>query len=260
MRPKKSYGQHFLTSESIADKIAQSLSGEGYDKVLEVGPGKGMLTKYLLQSKGYEITAVDADSDMIDYMEEHYPELAGRLYCFDFLRFDPTKVFGEKQFALIGNYPYNISSQIVFRMLKYREYIPEMIGMFQKEMADRIISGPGSKEYGVISVLTQVYYKCERLFNVERGSFNPPPKVRSAVIRCTRIENSYPELDYSLFRSVVKSAFNNRRKMLRNTMKSFLKGSPLLNDEFFQQRPEQLSVDDFVQLTNQVKEFQKSIK
>lgn len=229
---------------------------DGCNKILEVGPGKGMLTKYLLKTD-FDLTAVEADSDMTLYLEKHYPELEGKLINFDILKFDPTVVFGESQFVLIGNYPYNISSQIVFRMLKYKEFIPEMVGMFQKEMAERIVATPGNKDYGIISVLTQVYYDCKLLFKVERGNFNPPPKVRSAVIRCTRIENSHPDLDYSLFKSIVKITFNNRRKMLRNTMKPFLKGSDLLKRDFFKQRPEQLSVEEFVKLTEEVKNFRE---
>lgn len=256
LRPKKSYGQHFLTSERIAERIALSLSPDNnFKKVLEVGPGKGMLTKYLLKTD-FEITAVEADSDMTLYLEDHFPELEGQLFNFDILKFDPTKVFGEEQFALIGNYPYNISSQIVFRMLKYRAYIPEMVGMFQKEMADRIVASPGSKDFGIISVLTQLYYDCKLLFKVERGNFNPPPKVRSAVIRCTRKSDEYPDLDYSLFKSIVKMTFNNRRKMLRNTLKAFTKSTELADKEFFTQRPEQLSVRDFVLLTEWVKKKQ----
>lgn len=252
-RVKKSYGQHFLVSEDIAERIAGSLSrAEDYDRILEVGPGKGMLTKYLIDGDK-EFSAVEADEDMVSFLLKTYPQLEGNLFHFNFLRFDPSKEFGDQEFALIGNYPYNISSQIVFRMLKYKRMIPVMVGMFQKEMALRIAASPGSKDYGIISVLTQAYYRCEFLFKVEKGNFQPPPKVKSGVIRCSRIDGAHPNLDYSLFKSIVKITFNNRRKMLRNTMKHFLEGSSILKNPYFDQRPEQLSVEEFVKLTELVK-------
>ncbi|TVR77999.1 MAG: ribosomal RNA small subunit methyltransferase A [Saprospirales bacterium] len=258
IRAKKSYGQHFLINEGIAEKISDSLSLQSqYTGLLEVGPGKGVLTKYLLQHD-LDFYAVEADEDMIGVLVDNIPEMENRAILFDFIKFDPLKVFGEAQFALIGNYPYNISSQIIFRMLKYKEQIPEMVGMFQKEMARRIVAPPGSKEYGIISVLTQVYYKCEYLFKVERGNFSPPPKVQSAVIRCVRLDNPPENLNHSLFKSIVKITFNNRRKMLRNTMKQFLKGSPVLENSYFDKRPEQLSVEEFVKLTELVETYQKN--
>lgn len=260
IRAKKSYGQHFLNNESIAGKISESLSLKSqYTGLLEVGPGKGVLTKYLLQHD-LDFYAVEADEDMIGILVENFPEMENRVILYDFLKFDPRKVFGDSQFALIGNYPYNISSQIVFRMLKYKENIPEMVGMFQKEMARRIVADPGSKEFGIISVLTQVYYSCEYLFKVEKGNFSPPPKVQSAVIRCVRRKDPPKNLNYSLFKSIVKITFNNRRKMLRNTMKQFLKGNPVLNDPYFDKRPEQLSVEEFVKLTELVETYQKNNK
>ncbi|MEM0994672.1 MAG: 16S rRNA (adenine(1518)-N(6)/adenine(1519)-N(6))-dimethyltransferase RsmA, partial [Bacteroidota bacterium] len=252
MRAKKSYGQHFLINEQIAERIANSLSlTDQYEKVLEIGPGKGMLTKYLLE-KEYELHAVEADRDMVAYLQVAYPELSKHLHYADFLRFAPNSIFGTDAFAIIGNFPYNISSQILFKMLDNRAFVPELVGMFQKEMASRVVADAGGKEYGVISVLVQAYYDTEYLFTVKRGNFNPPPKVTSAVIRLVRKANQDLGCDPKLFKQIVKQSFNQRRKMLRNTMKSFLKGHDILQDEFFQQRPERLTVADFVQLTNWV--------
>ncbi len=255
MKAKKSYGQHFLNSESIARRIAQSLTlGANGSRVLEVGPGKGMLTRFLLE-EGYDLTVVEADPDMVDYLYAHYPSLRAHIVLGNFLRIDLQKLFQGQAFGLIGNFPYNISSQILFRMLEYQELIPEMVGMFQKEVAQRVVAGPGSKTYGVISVLIQGYYHGEFLFGVSRNKFSPPPKVESAVIRLTRLPEPKIDCDVRLFRSVVKIAFGQRRKMLRNTMKSFLKGAPILKDPFFQQRPERLSVDDFVALTQEIEKY-----
>ncbi|MEN0049547.1 MAG: 16S rRNA (adenine(1518)-N(6)/adenine(1519)-N(6))-dimethyltransferase RsmA [Bacteroidota bacterium] len=252
MRAKKSYGQHFLVNEAISERIANSLNLNHY-KVLEIGPGQGMLTKYLLE-KDYELYAVEADRDMVAHLKIHYPELGDRLHFADFMRFRLDQLFQAESFAIIGNFPYNISSQILFKMLDHRQSVPELVGMFQKEMAERVVAKPGGKEYGVISVLVQAFYKGEYLFTVKRGHFNPPPKVTSAVIRLTRKTNQNLGCDYKLFRQIVKQTFGQRRKMLRNTMKPFLKGSDLLKEDFFQQRPERLSVEDFVQLTNWVEE------
>lgn len=212
-----------------------------------------MLTKYLLQKK-YVLFAVEADRDMVDYLQENYPELNGNLIEADFLRLDLNKLVAQSPFAIIGNFPYNISSQILFKMLDYYEQVPELVGMFQLEMAERVVAAPGGKDYGVISVLVQSFYECEMLFHVKKGSFNPPPKVTSAVIRLRRKENLDLGCDWKLFRQVVKQAFSQRRKMLRNTMKNFIKGDGLLQEDFFQQRPEQLGVQDFVQLTNWIAE------
>lgn len=252
MRAKKSFGQHFLNNEVIAERIANSLiRTNDYTKVVEVGPGMGVLTKYLLQ-KDFELYAVEADHDMIDYLHQYYPQLADNLHYGDFIRFKLNRLFAEEAFAIIGNFPYNISSQIVFKMLDHRSQVPELVGMFQKEMAERVVAKPGGKEYGVISVLTQAYYDATYLFTVKKGQFNPPPKVTSAVIRLTRKENYDLGCDPKLFKQIVKQTFGQRRKMLRNTMKGFLKNSPILKEEFLLQRPERLSVEDFVQLTNWV--------
>jgi len=250
MKAKKSYGQHFLTNEQLAQRIANSFTAPP-QRVLEVGPGKGMLTKYLLD-QDFELRVVEADRDMVAYLEEYYPALAANIITGNFLRLKLNRVFDENPFTLIGNFPYNISSQIVFKMLDYRAYVPEMIGMFQREMAERIIAPPGDKTYGVISVLTQAFYEGELLFKVSRGNFNPPPKVESAVIRLVRKAPYDLDCDESLFKSVVKQAFGQRRKMLRNTLKHLVRDPDVLAEDFFKQRPERLSVQDFIALTKRI--------
>ena len=249
MKAKKSFGQHFLNDESIAERIADSISASESDSVLEIGPGQGMLTKYLLK-KPYTFMAVEADRDMISYLNEAYPDIQGKLIADDVLKVRLEQHF-DGEFYIIGNFPYNISSQILFKAIKYRDRVPELVGMFQKEVAERVVSKPGSKVYGVISVLIQAFYEGEYLFTVERGSFSPPPKVRSAVIRLRRIREELDDgMQYSDFRMVVKTAFNQRRKMLRNTLKPLFKNTPdILTEELFIQRPEQLSVDQFFYLT-----------
>ncbi len=254
MNAKKSYGQHFLKHDSIAERIADSLLLAGpTGKVLEVGPGRGMLTKQLLAHPEYATYAVEADHDMVAYLQQNYPDITPRLIFKDFLDFDPATTFGTDQFCLIGNFPYNISTQIVFKMLDYRDQIPEMVGMFQKEVADRIVAKPGSKVYGITSVLVQPYYTTQHLFNVEPGSFIPPPKVMSTVIRLTRKENTVLDCDEALFKTIVKTAFNQRRKMLRNTLKPFFPPEQLMEDPYFQKRPEDLGWEEYVALTKRVK-------
>lgn len=250
MHAKKSYGQHFLKNDSIAARIADSLRlAKETGLVLEIGPGTGMLTKHLLaHHDAYDLYAVEADRDMVAYLQQHYPQLTERLILRDFLDFDPREAFGERPFCLIGNFPYNISTQILFKMLDFRRQIPEMVGMFQKEVADRVVAPPGSKTYGITSVLVQAHYDAEHLFNVEPGSFNPPPKVRSAVIRLTRKENYELDCDEKRFRQIVKTAFNQRRKMLRNTLKPFFPEELLMTDPFFEQRPERLGWQEYVRL------------
>lgn len=250
MQAKKSYGQHFLKSEQIAERIANSmLMAAQTGLVLEVGPGMGMLTKYLLAQPGYDTFAVEADPDMVAYLEGHYPQFAQKnLVSKDFLDFDAPAFFESRPFCLIGNYPYNISTQILFKLLDWRELVPEMVGMFQKEVADRIVSPPGSKVYGITSVLAQAFYKTEYLFTVERESFNPPPKVLSAVIRLVRKENFELGCDERRFRNMVKTAFGQRRKMLRNTLKPFFPHEMLMEDPFFEKRPETLGWEDYVAL------------
>ncbi|GJM33517.1 MAG: ribosomal RNA small subunit methyltransferase A [Saprospiraceae bacterium] len=252
MKAKKSYGQHFLNSEITAQKIADGLiHTDQYRKVLEIGPGQGMLTKYLLE-KPYDLLVVEADRDMVSYLNKHYPALKEHIIPADFLKLPLSQIFHNEPFAIIGNFPYNISSQILFKMLEYKESIPELVGMFQKEVAERVIAPPGNKTYGVISVLIQAFYEGTYLLTVDKSQFSPPPKVQSGVIRLTRRKNLTLDCDEKLFRKVVKQAFSQRRKMLRNTMKAFAKGHPMLEEAFFQQRPERLSVQDYVELTRRI--------
>ncbi len=259
MRAKKSFGQHFLTNEDIARRIADSLAvGTGPTNVLEVGPGKGMLTKYLLE-KDFELKTVEADTDMVDYLNLNCPALHGKIISKDFLKLDLGLVFPNgagvgQPFCIIGNFPYNISSQIVFKMVEFRPIVPQLVGMFQKEMAERIIAPPGGKDYGIISVLTQAFYEGKYLFSVGNGNFSPPPKVQSGVIRLVRKDGELG-CDSELFRKVVKQAFSQRRKMLRNTLKPFFEQRPeVLEEVFFTQRPEVLSVRQFVDLTQRISE------
>lgn len=254
MQAKKSFGQHFLTNEDIARRIADSLVLEDEPtNVLEVGPGKGMLTKYLLE-KDFSLKCVEADTDMVDYLDANYPALHDKIIFKDFLKLDLSTVFDGQPFCIIGNFPYNISSQIVFKMVEFRHIVPQLAGMFQKEMAERIIAKPGGKDYGVISVLTQAFYEGKYLFSVGNRNFNPPPKVLSGVIRLVRKDDALG-CDEVLFRKIVKQAFSQRRKMLRNTLKPFLEQRPdILEEVFFTQRPEVLSVKEFVDLTNRIVE------
>lgn len=257
MRPKKAFGQHFLHRQDLAQRIAQALvQDHQYDDIVEVGPGQGVLTQYLLDSPK-RLLAIEVDRDMVAYLGQHYPQL--NVINKDFLKADLHALVG-RPFALIGNFPYNISSQILIKMVETRELIPEMVGMFQKEVADRVVAGPGSKVYGVISVLVQAFYEGEYLFRVGKGAFNPPPKVESAVIRLTRINDPDETYDYRTFRSIVKVTFGQRRKMLRNTLKSFFTEAYAheLQDAFYQQRPENLSVADFIALTKRVEEIRAS--
>jgi len=257
MKAKKSYGQHFLKEESIAKKIVESLSlHTEVNNILEVGPGKGMLTKHLITTyPEHTLKVVEADKDMVAYLEEHYPDLSSAIIQEDFLKIDLATIY-EEPFLLIGNYPYNISSQILFKMLNNKAAIPQMVGMFQKEVAKRVVAGPNNKVYGILSVLMQAFYKTEYLFTVKAGSFSPPPKVQSAVIRLQRKEN-YDDIgcDEQLFRRVVKTTFGKRRKMIRNTLKPFLPKDVLFSDDFFQKRPENLILEEFVELTNRIAEY-----
>ena len=254
MKAKKSFGQHFLNRPDIAQRIADSLLlTESLDgRVLEVGPGKGMLTQFLVE-KEHNLVAVEADKDMVDFLHQKYDPLSIKVVFEDFMKLDLSKTFDNQAFSLIGNFPYNISSQIVFKMIDNRTLIPEMVGMFQLEMAERVVAKPGGKDYGVISVLAQAFYDGKKLFNVDRGSFSPPPNVQSAVIRLTRKENQDLGCNEKLFKNVVKTAFNQRRKMLRNTVRPFFDKDPsVLIDVFFNRRPETLSLEEFVGLTKQI--------
>ncbi len=251
MKAKKSYGQHFLRSEAIAKRIADSLIlPEDCNDVLEIGPGMGMLTKYLLEGD-YTLHAVEADEDMVTYIQNNFPSLAKRLVSKDVLKLNFWDVT-QGQLAIIGNFPYNISSQIIFKALENRKMIPQLVGMFQKEVAERITAKHGSKTYGIISVLAQAHYETEYLFGVKKENFQPPPKVQSAVIRLTRKPIDKLGCTPKLFRRVVKTSFGQRRKMLRNTMKSIVQDVSMLDSEVMKMRPEQLSVEDFVVLTNSV--------
>ncbi len=251
VRAKKHLGQHFLTDENIAKKIADSLTENNYNDVLEIGPGMGMLTKYLLQ-KNVTTHVIEIDSESVDYLKAHYLNLSGRIITKDFLKIDLNEFFGDKQLAIIGNFPYNISSQIVFKAIENKHRVPEFAGMFQKEVAQRIAEKPGSKVYGIISVLTQAFYDVEYLFTVPPSVFNPPPKVDSGVIRFIRKENYTLPVDEKLFFRVVKTAFNQRRKMLRSSLKTFNLSDKLREDTIFTERPEQLSVQDFISLTQKI--------
>lgn len=257
VKPKKSLGQHFLKDLQIARRIADTLSAYKQLPVLEIGPGTGVLTQFLLEA-GYDLRVVELDMESVDYLEQNFPALEGRILAEDFLRLDLSKLFSG-EFCVIGNYPYNISSQIFFKVLDYKDRIPCCSGMIQKEVAERLAAGPGSKTYGILSVLLQAWYDVEYLFTVSEQVFDPPPKVKSAVIRMTR--NSRTELgcNEKLFKTVVKTSFNQRRKTLRNSMK------PLLGKEFpdyslpiFDKRPEQLSVEQFVELTRMADRWLKN--
>lgn len=251
VKAKKHLGQHFLTDENIAKKIADSLTGNGYSDVLEIGPGMGVLTKYLLK-QDYTTHVIEIDTESVEYLKAHYLNLANRIISKDFLKINLDEYFGDKPLAIIGNYPYNISSQIVFKAIENRHRIPEFSGMFQKEVAQRIAEKEGSKAYGIISVLTQAFYDAEYLFTVPPSVFNPPPKVDSGVIRLIRKENYTLPVDEKLFFSVVKTAFNQRRKMLRSSLKSFNLSDKLREDAIFAKRPEQLSVEGFISLTQKI--------
>lgn len=250
VRAKKSLGQHFLKDLNIAKKIVDSLDGEQINKVLEIGPGMGVLTQYLLPNKNFETHVVEIDTDSVAYLKENYPELDGRIIGEDFLKYDLSKLFDEP-FSVIGNFPYNISSQIFFRVLDYRDQIPEVVCMIQKEVAERMSAEPSCKAYGILSVLMQAFYDIDYLFTVGEKVFDPPPRVKSAVIRMRRNTTSDLKCSESLFFRVVKTGFNQRRKTLRNSLKSLL-GDKKLEDDIMGQRPEQLTVQEFVELTNKI--------
>ena len=260
VRAKKHLGQHFLKDEDIAKKIANSLTENGYNTILEIGPGMGMLTKYLLEKKA-KITVMEIDRDSVAYLKDDFKNEHLNLDTSssnfeiiegDFLKQDLTTFFNKQQIAIIGNYPYNISSQIIFKAIEFREYVPELSGMFQKEVAKRIAEKEGSKVYGIISVLTQAFFDVEYLFTVPPAVFNPPPKVDSGVIRLVRKKDFSLSVDEKLFFRVVKTAFNQRRKMLRSSLKSFNLSDTLKEDTIFAMRPEQLSVNEFIKLTHKI--------
>lgn len=250
VRPKKHLGQHFLTDQNIAQNIADTLSEKGYNEVLEIGPGMGVLTQYLLQ-KPFTTHVIEIDSESVDYLKTHYTKLENNIIEGDFLKLRLCDYF-QDQVAVIGNFPYNISSQILFKVIEQREWVPEFAGMFQKEVAERICEKPGSKAYGILSVLAQAFYDCEYLFNVSRFVFDPPPKVASGVIRLTRKKEFSLPCDDALFFRVVKTAFQQRRKTLRNSLKSFGLSASLKEDSIFDERPERLDVSAFIHLTQKI--------
>lgn len=261
VRPKKNLGQHFLTDLDIARRIADTVDACPGIPVLEVGPGMGVLTQYLVP-KDREVKVVEIDRESVAYLNEHFPKLRDNIIGEDFLRMDLDRLFDGRQFVLTGNYPYDISTQIFFKMLDNRHLIPCCTGMIQREVALRIASEPGNKAYGILSVLIQAWYDVEYLFTVDENVFNPPPKVKSAVIRMTRNDTSQLGCDEALFRRVVKTAFNQRRKMLRVSLRPlFTAEHPATADfyahEFMTRRPEQLSIPEFVALTNLVAEEMK---
>ena len=251
VRAKKHLGQHFLKDENIAKKIGDTLTEKGYKNVLEIGPGMGVLTKYLLE-KPYTTHVIEIDTESVEYLKAHYLNLADRIISKDFLKINLKDYFGDEQLAITGNFPYNISTQIVFKALENKEQIPEFTGMFQKEVAQRICEKPGTKAYGILSVLAQAFYTAEYLFTVPPSVFNPPPKVDSGVLRLIRKEDYSLPVDEKMFYRVVKTAFQQRRKTLRNSLKTFNLSDSLREDSIFAQRPEQLSVQEFISLTSKI--------
>ena len=255
VRPKKNLGQHFLVDLNIAKAIADTVDACPDIPVLEVGPGMGVLTQYLIE-KPRPLRVVEIDKESVAYLKEHFPQLEQQIIGDDFLRMDLSALFDGQPFVLTGNYPYDISSQIFFKMLDYKDYIPCCTGMIQHEVAQRIASQPGNKAYGILSVMIQAWYDVEYLFMVDEHLFNPPPKVKSAVIRMTRNNVEHLGCDERLFRTVVKTVFNQRRKMLRVSLRQlFTKGAvapDFFENEMMTMRPEQLTIPQFVELTNLV--------
>jgi len=255
VRAKKYLGQHFLKDLEVARRIAESLELSEPTSVLEIGPGTGVLTQFLLQNPHINLTAVELDSESVVYLHRHYPDL--KLIEADFLKMDLKTLFPDK-FCIIGNFPYNISSQIFFKMLENRDSIPCLVGMIQKEVAERMAAKHGNKTYGILSVLMQAFYSIDYLFTVHEHVFDPPPKVKSAVIRLTRNEVTELGCDEQLFKTVVKTAFNQRRKMMRNSLNPLVgKDHPMYADVLFNKRPEQLDIAAFIELTNRVEQALK---
>ena len=249
VKPKKYLGQHFLNDQHVAMRIVESLPIPPY-KVLEIGPGMGVLTEHLCKISDIDLSLVELDTESVDYLNVHYPALSSKIFSADFLKMDLSEYFAC-EFSIIGNFPYNISSQIFFKVLEHRDQVKYVTGMVQREVGRRLTSGPGSREYGILSVLMQAWYDAEYLFTVDEHVFNPPPKVKSAVIRFTRNDVTDIGCDEKLFLKVVKTAFNQRRKTLRNSIKSFgVQATDQRTQELLQKRPEQLSVPEFVELTN----------
>jgi 16S rRNA (adenine1518-N6/adenine1519-N6)-dimethyltransferase len=252
VRAKKKLGQHFLKNEDIAKKIVDSLSRTSeYKKVLEVGPGMGVLTKYLIANTNYETFVIDIDKESIGYLKVNFPSLEKNIIEGDFLKLDLETLF-TGPFAVIGNFPYNISTEILFKILDHKDRVPEVVGMFQKEVAERIAAKPKNKTYGITSVLLQAFYNIDYLLTVGENEFIPPPRVKSAVIRLTRNETSKLDCNEKLFKQIVKAGFNQRRKTLRNSIRAFKLKPEFLDHKYLTQRAEELSVADFVALTNMV--------
>ena len=248
VRAKKALGQHFLTDQSIARGIVDALTPSEVRDVLEIGPGMGVLSQYLLKREDIDLKLVEVDGESVVYLREHFPGIVGKLLQADYLKLDMRKVF-PGSYKVIGNFPYNISSQIFFKILDDKDLVPEVVCMIQKEVAERIAEPPGTKTYGILSVLLQAWYDIEYVMSVGSGAFCPPPKVQSAVIRLSRNSRTGLDCDERLFRQVVKTAFNQRRKTLRNALKPLLKEGTDTTDPIFDLRAEKLSVDDFVRLT-----------
>ena len=258
VRAKKSLGQHFLTDLSVADRIAATMTDHRLLPLLEVGPGMGVLTEPLLRA-GHDLRVVELDRESVAYLQAHFPALQGRIVEADFLKLDLKEVMGDGQFAIIGNYPYNISSQIFFKVLDYKDQVTCVSGMLQREVAQRIAAPPGNKTRGILSVLLQAWYDVEYLFTVDEHVFSPPPKVKSGVIKLVRNQVTSLDCDERLFKTVVKVSFGQRRKTLRNSLRGLLPvGSPLLSSPLLAMRPEQLSVHEFIDLTRQVRQAQSS--
>jgi 16S rRNA (adenine1518-N6/adenine1519-N6)-dimethyltransferase len=251
VKPKKHLGQHFLTDQHVARSIAETLQITEPTKVLEIGPGTGVLTQYLLQNPLIDLQVIEIDGESVEYLQKEFAALQNRIYFQDFLTTDVSLIYGSDSFSVIGNFPYNISSQIFFKILENKNQIPCVCGMLQKEVAERLASKPGKKTYGILSVLLQAYYDVEYLFTVPPTVFNPPPKVNSAVIRVTRNSTDKLGCNEVLFKTVIKTAFNQRRKTMRNSLKGIMtSSSPIVTESIFDKRPEQLSVSEFVALTN----------
>lgn len=258
VKAKKHLGQHFLTDKNICLKIAsQYRNHNGCNKVLEIGPGMGALTDFLLKREELDLYVMDIDRDSIAYLNTHYPALQDKIIEADFLRMDLKKIMGDEPFGVVGNFPYNISSQILFKCLDHRNQIPEIMGMFQKEVAERVAEKPGSKTYGIMSVLLQAFYDIEYCFTVDEHVFNPPPKVKSGVIRCTRNSRETFPCNEKLFIQVVKMSFNQRRKTIRNSIKQLIGGTNF-DHPFLTLRPERLSVEDFIELTQAVEKIDRT--
>lgn len=249
VRPKKHLGQHFLKNPDICQEIAQALSAKGYSQVIEIGPGTGALTSFLLKRKELKLSVSEIDSESITYLRAYFPEIRDSIIDKDFLSLPLNEIFNE-QVAVVGNFPYNISSQILFKVLDFKNIVPEVVGMFQKEVAERVAGKPGNKDYGILSVLIQAYYDSEYLFTVNENEFDPPPKVKSGVIRLKRLPDADFGCDETKFKLVVKTSFNQRRKTLRNSVKSITSQEVDSTLEIFNKRPEQLSVNQFKELTN----------